>query len=182
MSSITSWRSLIGPRVNALSLHGEKSFRPWQWTLIFVVVALMDYVTGPSIHSAVLFYFIPVAMAAWSGALWWALGLASIWPFLRLYIESLWHVTAPWALTIDDTLLNWIVSAGFAALVWHVVRQERRLRVLQGMLPICGFCKRIRSGAEWQQMEQYITDHSEAQFSHTFCPECRKQHYPQYFN
>jgi hypothetical protein len=77
-------------------------------------------------------------------------------------------------------LLNWIVSLGFAGLVWHIARQERRLRVLHGMLPICAFCKRIRDGEEWQQLERYITDHSEARFSHTYCPECGRKHYPDY--
>jgi len=176
------WPKSLSIPQGAFSVRAEKDFRPWQWVLAFIGVAVLDYLTGPNLHSAVLFYFIPVAMAAWSGALWWSLALATAWPPLRLGIQVLWHATSPWALTIDDTLLNWIVSAGFAGLVWHVVRQERRLRVLQGMLPICSFCKRIRTGAEWQQMEQYITEHSEARFSHTYCPDCGRQHYPQYFN
>ena len=126
-------------------------------------------------------YFIPIGMAACSGALWWGLGLATAGPLLRLGIEALWRVTSPWALTLDDMLLNWIVSLGFAGLVWHVARQERRFRVLQGMLPMCAFCKRIRQGTEWQQLEQYITDHSGARFSHTYCPECGRKHFPNYF-
>jgi adenylate cyclase len=48
------------------------------------------------------------------------------------------------------------------------------VRTLRGMIPICGYCKKIRDeeGA-WWQMEQYIHDHSEAEFSHGICPECR---------
>jgi hypothetical protein len=41
------------------------------------------------------------------------------------------------------------------------------------MLPICSYCKRIRGDDQyWQQVEGYIADHSEAQFSHGICPAC----------
>jgi len=44
---------------------------------------------------------------------------------------------------------------------------------LQGMLPICANCKKIRDDdGYWQQIESYISDHSDAKFSHGFCPEC----------
>jgi len=48
-----------------------------------------------------------------------------------------------------------------------------RVKTLQGLLPICSYCKKIRNdGNYWQQVEAYISDHSEAQFSHGICPEC----------
>jgi CheY-like chemotaxis protein len=48
-----------------------------------------------------------------------------------------------------------------------------RVRQLQGLLPICCYCKRIRDdGNYWQQVEQYIATHSGAQFSHGICPTC----------
>ena len=44
---------------------------------------------------------------------------------------------------------------------------------LEGLLPICSYCKNIRSdGDSWQQMEQYISERSEAEFSHSICPSC----------
>lgn len=44
---------------------------------------------------------------------------------------------------------------------------------LEGVIPICGVCKKIRDDKEsWQQLEQYISDHSEALFSHGLCPDC----------
>jgi CheY-like chemotaxis protein len=49
----------------------------------------------------------------------------------------------------------------------------QRVRQLQGLLPICAYCKKIRDDRNyWQQVEQYITAHSDAQFSHGICPEC----------
>jgi diguanylate cyclase len=44
---------------------------------------------------------------------------------------------------------------------------------LEGVIPICGVCKKIRDDKEsWQQLEQYISEHSQAMFSHGLCPEC----------
>jgi sigma-B regulation protein RsbU (phosphoserine phosphatase) len=47
------------------------------------------------------------------------------------------------------------------------------VKQLQGLLPICSYCKRIRGDDQyWQQVESYIADRSDAQFSHGICPEC----------
>ncbi len=48
-----------------------------------------------------------------------------------------------------------------------------RVTQLDGLLPICSYCKRIRSDQDyWEQLESYLTQHSEAQFSHGICPAC----------
>jgi DNA-binding response OmpR family regulator len=48
-----------------------------------------------------------------------------------------------------------------------------RVHQLQGLLPICSYCKRIRNDQNyWQQIETYIAEHSGAEFSHGICPEC----------
>ena len=47
------------------------------------------------------------------------------------------------------------------------------IRRLAGLLPICGYCKRIRSEHDyWEQVESYITEHTDAVFSHGVCPAC----------
>jgi DNA-binding response OmpR family regulator len=48
-----------------------------------------------------------------------------------------------------------------------------RVKQLQGLVPICSYCKKIRNDRNyWQQLESYISDHSEAKFSHGICPDC----------
>lgn len=48
-----------------------------------------------------------------------------------------------------------------------------KVKQLEGIIPICMYCKKIRDDREsWQQLEKYITEHSEAFFSHSICPEC----------
>jgi len=55
------------------------------------------------------------------------------------------------------------------------------VRKLSGLLPICSSCKKIRDDkGYWNQIEQYISEHSEALFSHGICPDCVKKLYPQY--
>jgi response regulator RpfG family c-di-GMP phosphodiesterase len=47
------------------------------------------------------------------------------------------------------------------------------IKRLTGLLPICSYCKRIRSDQNyWEQVESYITDHTDAMFSHGICPPC----------
>ncbi len=54
-----------------------------------------------------------------------------------------------------------------------------KVKTLSGFLPICANCKKIRDDkGYWTQIEAYIRDHSEAEFSHGICPECAKELYP----
>jgi CheY-like chemotaxis protein len=51
------------------------------------------------------------------------------------------------------------------------------VKQLQGLLPICSYCKKIRDDQNyWEQVDSYITKHSGAQFSHGICPDCYAQH------
>ena len=48
-----------------------------------------------------------------------------------------------------------------------------RVKQLQGLVPICSYCKKIRDdGNYWQQVESYMSAHTEARFSHGICPDC----------
>ncbi len=59
------------------------------------------------------------------------------------------------------------------------VRSLDEVKILQGLLPICSMCKKIRDGeGYWSQIEAYIGNHSEAEFSHGFCAECARETYP----
>ena len=58
---------------------------------------------------------------------------------------------------------------------------------LEGILPICSFCKKIKiegtdpeDQVNWLEIENYISERTEAQFSHSICPECLNKHYPDY--
>ena len=58
-------------------------------------------------------------------------------------------------------------------------RALREVKVLRGLIPICASCKKIRNdGGFWQQLEEYLGEHSEAEFSHGLCQPCLKKLYP----
>jgi DNA-binding response OmpR family regulator len=53
----------------------------------------------------------------------------------------------------------------------------KRVKQLQGLLPICSYCKKIRNDRNyWEQVDAYVASHSEAQFSHGVCPDCYEIH------
>jgi hypothetical protein len=59
-------------------------------------------------------------------------------------------------------------------------RSNARVRTLEGILPICMHCKRIRDGGDaWHPVESYISSRTEAAFSHGICPSCLAEHYPE---
>jgi DNA-binding response OmpR family regulator len=54
---------------------------------------------------------------------------------------------------------------------------RQHVQQLEGLLPICAYCKRIRDASEnWESIERYVEARSEAQFSHGYCPECYEKH------
>ena len=65
------------------------------------------------------------------------------------------------------------LQTSLAARVAELEEALARVKQLQGLLPICSYCKKIRNDRNgWQQLENYIGERSEAQFSHTICPDC----------
>ena len=79
-----------------------------------------------------------------------------------------------------------VFSAAFNSMVEALEEKRRteallretqaRVKHLEGIIPICMYCKKIRDDeASWQQLEQYITEHSNALFSHGICPECHEK-------
>jgi PAS domain S-box-containing protein len=71
----------------------------------------------------------------------------------------------------------------------EALKEERRrlqqaldeVRTLRGILPICAHCKKIRDDeGYWNQLEKYVSDHTEAMFSHGICPDCMKKIYPEF--
>ncbi|MBF0259415.1 MAG: GAF domain-containing protein, partial [Desulfamplus sp.] len=68
-----------------------------------------------------------------------------------------------------------------AKLIEELKEALANVKQLSGLLPICSFCKKIRDDkGYWNQIECYIRDHSDAEFSHSICRECAKEHYPDY--
>ena len=69
------------------------------------------------------------------------------------------------------------LQAALADRVRELEEALTRVKQLQGLLPICSYCKKVRDDQNyWQQVETYIEGHSDAQFTHGICPECRQKY------
>ena len=104
--------------------------------------------------------------------------------------------TNPYGYIIKPYDINELRSAIEIAVVKHQAARERdaliarlqqalqEVKTLSGLLPICSSCKRIRNEDDnsWQQIEDYIATHSDADFTHGICPECAQRLYPELYH
>ncbi len=93
-------------------------------------------------------------------------------------------------LRAESTPINWrealieslIIAVVGALIISNTRRVFQRMKFLEGILPVCASCKKIRDEKDqWHQIEAYITDRSDAHFSHGLCPECAEKLYPEFF-
>lgn len=63
--------------------------------------------------------------------------------------------------------------------IYELEQAMKKIKVLSGIVPICMHCKQIRDDkGYWNQLEEFISQHSDAQFSHGICEACLEKHYP----
>jgi len=161
----------LGPTRRALER------RPVRSSLALAVVVLTaDYLTGRAIQFPIV-YAVPLGLLAWKQRPVLAYAGALLLPTLRLLFHFPWHEME--SLTLDAANLP-ITAFSLSLFIYLIDRMSRqtqelrkRLRKLEGILHICASCKRIRNAdGMYEQLESYITDHSEALFSHGLCPDC----------
>lgn len=71
------------------------------------------------------------------------------------------------------------LESALAGKVSELEHAIQHVKVLQGLLPICMYCKKIRDDSDsWHRLESYIEKHSSAMFTHSLCTECREEHFP----
>jgi hypothetical protein len=145
----------------------------------------LDFSMGPYIAFPITF-LVPVAISAWFCRSYFAYGLAIAQPLVRLGVSFNWQV--PWSVStsIINTLIRIAVLGLLAYLISRTARQTRqlarRVNLLEGILPICSLCKKIRDQHDnWQPVEVYVSNRSEALFSHSLCPDCLKRDYKQVY-
>ncbi|NOK70702.1 MAG: hypothetical protein GFH27_549357n65 [Chloroflexi bacterium AL-W] len=160
---------------------------PILWILLSGVVLFIDYRTGPLVEFPILF-IVPVVLAGLYSNHYWALGLASVLPLFRVcfYLTDLWQI--PWSpvYVSINTFIRIMVLSMVALLLTQVSRQKRKLEqevsTLHHLLPICSHCKKIRNpNNTWFPLEQYITEQTGSQLTHSICPECARIFYSDIF-
>jgi len=67
-------------------------------------------------------------------------------------------------------------------LIVELQKAMKEIKTLEGFIPICSFCKKIRNDEQyWERLEEYFDKRTDARFSHGICPDCAKKHYPEYY-
>jgi len=83
---------------------------------------------------------------------------------------------------ITGLIIIWVLGRRLVNNISQLQKTLIRINKLEGILPICSSCKKIRDNkGDWNQLEIYIKDHSEAEFSHGLCPQCAEKLYPDYY-
>ena len=157
--------------------------------LAVATACLLTHVLWPAIAPAsTSIFFAAVMCASWFGGVGPGL-VASVWSLLLndyFFAAPFYNVQFGGANLTRAAVFIWV-----ALLISLLNGVRKRLhnelqvalaqvKLLNGLLPICADCKMIRDErGRWWQMEVYISEHSEARFSHGCCPACFKKQYPQ---
>jgi hypothetical protein len=161
----------------------DGKIKPVWWIALGAVMLWIDYLTSRDGQFPVI-YVLPVMLAAWYSGKWPAVGLAVAVPVFRLLVLVMPHreVGDMGSLALATALRGIVIvflALWFARLAEFERALQTRVKVLEGLLPICTFCKNIRNeGGDWERLEKFISRRSEAEFSHGICPTCAEKHYP----
>jgi hypothetical protein len=164
---------------------------------LLLLIGVVDYLTGFEFRMDP-FYLIPLAFTAWyidrtTGFVFSAITIGIITLSDALTGKTFGHILLE--------LWNALMHLGFYLIIvfllsrLRVTMQERadlirelqdslkEVKELRGILPICSSCKKIRTDeGYWQNVDEYITHHTKAEFSHGLCSECAQKLYPKYYN
>ena len=169
---VTAWAGLIvaGAVIeNAWHAPGDPSYVAWDVFLTMTIYAALPLPLTRQVILALLLSIGDIAVT-------WRYNTAVSVPAL-----------------VDIALAYACANAVGFFVSWHVHQWRRRefvarteatralaeVRTLRGIIPICAYCKNIRTDAgSWERVEAYVRDHTDASFSHGVCPDCMRKHFP----
>ena len=146
------------------------------WVPIGLAVAAADYLTG---HRTVPPVFVPfVTAAGWYSGVRAGVPLALFLPMMRvLTADRIGTEVTPIRFTMGVLTLILLAVIG-SRLGQHERDLQKRIRALESLLPMCMWCKGIRtSGQEWQPLETYM-ESAGTHVTHGICPDCARKHFP----
>ncbi len=156
-------------------LFSEK-YLPIVWIGFALLILVGNFNSDPYVDFPLLF-LIPVFLSSWYSGRWWGIGLAIGLPLVRLaFVFEVWDV--PWTIlhSIVNASMRITVLTTFAILTDFLRKQQRRIDVLESLLPICHHCKRIRNEEnQWQAIDLYLNENVGALFLQGVCSDCLKE-------
>jgi hypothetical protein len=158
--------------------------------LFLFAIAVIDFLTGYKLSFSI-FYLAPILLITWSVNRTYGLAFAILSGFLWFLVDI---ATNPLAADLIYPFWNASVRTGFFLsgvfmldrLKFTFAEQKKllaelndsfdQIKTLNGLLPICAWCKKIRDDqGYWHQVDAYIAKHSELKFTHGICPYCRER-------
>jgi hypothetical protein len=153
-------------------------------------LGLIDFASGYEVGFSI-FYIAPIIFVTWWAGRRWGCAIASISALVWLGADiASGHVFTHPLIPFWNALMR----LGFFLIVVALLSQLKRsyeaqmriarelresldqVKILSGLIPICAWCKKVRNDkGYWQQVEAYITEHSEASFTHGMCEECKEK-------
>ena len=163
--------------------------------LLMAMILLLDLSIPLGVAVGVL-YIVPVFLSLWSsrqrvtvivavaasvftiGAYFYKPSVAEMW---KVLLNRSFSLIVIWITAILGLQRRKILIEREQALRDREKAIEK-LKILSGLLPICSSCKKIRDDhGYWNDLAGYISEHSEAEFSHGICPACAEKLYPEYY-
>jgi hypothetical protein len=155
---------------------------PLWWVGIGAGLVWATYLAGPDARFPVL-YVLPVSVAAWYSGRRTAVTMSVVVTAANLvFLVAMWPASNGFASDVAEHCFRGsvitLMGLWFARLAEHERQLHRYVLKLEGLLPICSFCKSIRNEAgAWERLETFVSTRSDAQFSHGLCPSCVRDHY-----
>jgi hypothetical protein len=176
---------------NPTSIELVESFierRPWnrRWFSFALAALLMvvDYFSVPY-DFAPTYFILPPMLVAWHWGAREGVALALGLSATHLLFQQMWGMPGLAGAASVNALMRICVLLVLVVITSRLGRRTRasraRVKMLEGILPICAYCKDIRDEhGQWEQIEEYVSQHSEAHFSHGICPKCAESHFGEY--
>jgi len=156
---------------------------------LLILIGFLDFVTSVEVIFG-FFYLVPICLIAWKFGVRPGLAMAFAAALTWSLLDALEHPelsfgTILWNIAMQCGVFS-VVAATMASL--QTLSSERartnaelekaleEVNRLSGMLPICAWCKKIRDDdGTWHVLEEYLQSHSEADFTHSICPDCMQR-------
>jgi hypothetical protein len=170
------------------SLWGRQIRPDGTWSALglayaFALAVLMLDVSLPLWISVPILYVVPVTYLAWRTQHRPMTGVFPLALTCTVLTVAAWPLPAQQVWTALPNRLIAITVLWIVTVLWRQHQEGgRKLDVLQGLLSMCSYCKKVRNDqGAWQAVESYLSAHSHASFSHGMCPDCGRQHFPAVF-
>ncbi len=147
-----------------------------------VIVGWVDFMTGYEISVYALYAF-PIAWVVWCVSLSWGVILSLLATIAWFWADAAdqhhyAHAWIPWERAVMNLMIFVFIAFSFERFKRNLASKNRKVKQLQGILPICIACNRISDAkGDWTDLDSYLREHSEAQPEPRLCPDCAGSRY-----